>query len=59
MGDLVRRLGREKNTELEKNFDEIVDKYRKMADTSGYHGELRFKKEGGYTVIFVELDDEK
>lgn len=59
MGDLVRRLGREKNTELEKNFDEIVDKYRKMADTSGYNGELRFKKEGGYTVIFVEIDYEK
>ena len=38
-----------------KDFDLIVDKYRKIADASGYHGELRFQKEGGFTVVFVEI----
>ena len=55
MGELVRKLGTEKGVDLVKNFDLIVDKYRKIADASGYHGELRFKKEGGFTVIFVEI----
>ena len=55
MGDLVRKLGTEKSVDLIKNFDLIVDKYRKIADASGYHGELKFKKEGGFTVIFVEI----
>jgi hypothetical protein len=55
MGDLVRKLGTEKSVDLMKDFDLIVDKYRKIADASGYHGELRFQKEGGFTVIFVEI----
>ena len=55
MGDLVRKLGTEKSVDLIKNFDLIVDKYRKIADASGYHGELRFQKEGGFTIIFVDI----
>ena len=55
MVDLVRKLGTEKSVDLIKNFDLIVDKYRKIADASGYHGELRFQKEGGFTVIFVDI----
>ena len=55
MGDLVRKLGIEKTVNLTKDFDLIVDKYRKIADASGYHGELRFQKEGGFTIIFVEI----
>jgi hypothetical protein len=55
MGDLVRKLGTEKSVDLMKDFDLIVDKYRKIADASGYHGELRFQKEGGFTVVFVEI----
>ncbi len=55
MGDLVRKLGTEKGVDLMKDFDLIVDKYRKIADASGYYGELRFQKEGGFTVIFVEI----
>jgi hypothetical protein len=55
MGELVRKLGTEKTVNLTKDFDLIVDKYRKIADASGYHGELRFHKEGGFTVIFVEI----
>lgn len=55
MGDLMRKLGMEKTVNLTKDFDLIVDKYRKIADVSGYHGELRFQKEGGFTIIFVEI----
>lgn len=55
MGELVRKLGVEKNLNLVKDFDMIVDKYRKIADASGYHGELKFQKEGGFTVIFVQI----
>lgn len=35
----------------------LVDKYRQIADASGYKGELKFQKEGGFTVIFVEVKD--
>ena len=55
MGELVRKLGMEKTVNLTKDFDLIVDKYRKIADASGYHGELKFQKEGGFTIIFVEI----
>ena len=55
MGELVRKLGQEKNLDLAKDFDLIVDKYRKIADASGYHGELKFQKEGGFTTVFVQI----
>jgi hypothetical protein len=55
--DLMRNLGKEKTIDLMKDFDLIVDKYRKLADANGYNGELKFKKEGGYTVIFVEIKE--
>jgi hypothetical protein len=57
MGELVRQLGKEKTVNLMNDFDLIVDKYRKMADASGYHGELKFKKEGGFTIIFVDIKE--
>ena len=54
---LTRRLGKEKTVNLMKDFDLIVDKYRKIADASGYHGELKFQKEGGFTIIFVDIKE--
>lgn len=54
---LVRKLGVEKRLTLSKDFDMLVDKYRQIADASGYKGELKFKKEGGFTVIFVEIEE--
>jgi hypothetical protein len=57
MGNLVRNLGKEKTVNLTKDFNLIVDKYRKIADASGYHGELRFQKEGGFTIIFVDIKE--
>jgi len=54
-GDLGRKLGVEKMIDFNENFDMIVDKYRKIADASGYKGVLAFKKEHGNMVIFVKL----
>jgi hypothetical protein len=51
----VRKLGQEKTLDFTKNLNHILDKYRLIADASGYKGELRFQKEGGFTVIFVEI----
>lgn len=59
MGELVKCLGREKAVDLTKNFDLIVDKYRKIADASGHTGELKFKKEGGFIEIFVIINTEE
>jgi hypothetical protein len=59
MEKLVKCLGREKVVELTNNFNLIVDKYRQIADASGYTGELKFKKEGGFIEIFVELNTEE
>jgi hypothetical protein len=56
MGTLVKCLGRERYSSLTRDFNLIVDKYRKLADASGYHGELRFKKNGGFIEIFVAID---
>jgi len=52
----VRILGREKHINFINDFDFIVDKYRKISDASNYNGELVFKKEGGFIVVFVELE---
>lgn len=59
MGELVRNLGKEKSINLVRDFDFIVDKYRKIADAIGYYGELKFKKEGGFTIIFVTIKENK
>lgn len=57
MEKLVKFLGKEKAILLTQDFNLIVDKYRKIADASGYHGELKFKKEGGFVDIFVEINN--
>lgn len=57
MGTLVRRLGSEKLKDFLSDFDLIADKYRQIADASGYKGKLKFNKEKGRMVIFVELEE--
>lgn len=57
MGNLVRKLGYERHKDFIEDFDLIVDKYRKIADTTGYNGPLKFKKEKGKIIIFVELEE--
>ena len=56
MENLVKCLGKEKVSTVTKDFNLIADKYRQIADASGYHGELRFNKKGGFIEIFVEIN---
>ena len=56
MSDLGRKLGSEKLKDFITDFDLIADKYRMIADASGYKGDLTFKKERGKIVVFVKLD---
>lgn len=58
-GDLGRKLGVEKMKDFKDNFDLIVDKYRQIANATGYKGELAFKKEHGNMVIFVKINSEE
>tara|TARA_R110000803_G_scaffold184185_1_gene246518 strand:- start:531 stop:701 length:171 start_codon:yes stop_codon:yes gene_type:complete len=52
---LVRKLGVEKLSDFKERFDEVVDKYREIAKSTGYEGELVFKKERGMMIVFVKL----
>jgi len=56
MNGLGRRLGKEKVKDFNENFDEICDRYQSKAIAEGYYGDLIFKKENGWMVIFVTLE---
>ena len=51
----LRKLGSEKINLITEDFDRINDKYRQLANCTGYNGELVFKKEKGKIVIFVKI----
>ena len=53
---LVRKLGTEKLKHFIASFDEVIDKYEAKAKTEGYEGKLKFNKEKGKVVVFVELE---
>jgi hypothetical protein len=57
--ELVRRLGSEKLTYFEDNFDKVVDEYQLKANKEGYYGKLLFSKEKGKMVIFVTLEKDE
>jgi hypothetical protein len=52
----VRKLGQEKLTYFEKNFDLVYDEYKMKAQNEGYEGKILFKKERGKMIVFVELE---
>ena len=56
MSKLVRKLGCEKRKTFESNFDEMVNKYKSIAQKDGYMGKLKFINEHQKIIIFVELD---
>jgi len=56
MEKLVRKLGSEKLKHFIASFDEVVDKYETKAIEEGYEGKLKFNKEKGKVVVFVELE---
>ena len=55
METLVRSIGKVKVKRFEDEFDFIIDEFRSKAIRLGYTGELKFKKEKGYMIIFVEI----
>lgn len=50
-----KKLGVIKQTELNKDFDAIYEKYKQMALILGHIKELRFIRERGKVVIYVEI----
>ena len=55
MDERYRTLGKEKEKKFNKDFDLMLDKYKKKAKDLGYNGELRFEKERGNIVILVAI----
>ena len=56
MADLMKKLGSEKKSELQVNFDAIYDKYKDKAESAGFMGELKFINEGNMVNVYVLLD---
>jgi hypothetical protein len=55
METLVRTIGKVKLKRFENEFDFVVDEFKLKSIRLGYTGELKFKKEKGYMIIFVEV----
>jgi hypothetical protein len=55
MNKRLHKIGSEKITHFDKNFDQIYDLYKKKSIDSGYTGDLKFIKERGRVLIYVEL----
>jgi hypothetical protein len=54
----VRKIGSEKASIFQKNFDVVYDFWRKKAeDDFKYFGELKLKKERGKVIIYILLPD--
>jgi len=49
------KLGIEKVKNLNKDFDNLYEKYKKKAIDDGYTGELKFIKEHGKVLIYVVI----
>jgi hypothetical protein len=50
-----KKLGTEKIKKLNENFDKLYDKYKSKAIDMGYDGKIKFQKERGNIVFFVEI----
>jgi len=53
--EVLKKLGIEKSKVLDKNFDEIYEKYSNKAKESGFYGDLKFIKEHGKVLIYVTV----
>ena len=56
MSDLMKKLGSEKKSELQANFDAVYDKYKEKAELAGFMGEIKFITEGSTVSVYVILD---
>lgn len=53
MSNLMKKLGSEKKSELQTNFDAIYDKYKDKAMQDGFDGEIKFVTEGNIVSVYV------
>lgn len=51
-----RKLGVEKQTDFTKKFDHYIEKYKNKAEELDLKGDLKFIKERGKVIIYVQLD---
>ena len=52
----VRRLGTEKKSDVDEDFDKYYDIYKQKAEEQGYNGEIKVLKERGKIIFYVKLD---
>jgi len=52
----LHRIGTEKIKVFENNFDKVYDYYKQKAISNGYWGDLKFIKERGKVIIYVEIN---
>tara|TARA_B100000927_G_scaffold110466_1_gene89204 strand:- start:2058 stop:2231 length:174 start_codon:yes stop_codon:yes gene_type:complete len=52
----VRRLGTEKKSDVDEDFDKYYDMYKNKSEEQGYSGEIKVLKERGKIIFYVELD---
>jgi hypothetical protein len=50
-----KKLGVVKQKDLDKDFDVVYDKFKKIALDAGLTGDLKFVKERGKVLIYVAL----
>jgi len=50
-----KKLGEVKQKDLDKDFDVVYDKFKKIALDAGLTGDLKFVKERGKVLIYVAL----
>ncbi len=59
MEERVRRIGIEKVKDMNSNFYQLYEKYKKKAIEMGYEGGLKFVKSHGKIEIFVIINKEE
>lgn len=55
----VRRIGIEKIKNMNNDFDNLYEKYKKKAIEMGYEGDLKYVKSHGKIEIFVVINREE
>ena len=50
-----KRLGVVKQKDLDANFDSVYDKYKNMALELELKGDLKFVKERGKVIIYIDI----
>lgn len=52
---LLKKLGIEKVKVVDKNFDEVYDRYKQKAEELGFYGDIKFIKEHSKIMVYVVI----